>query len=215
MEVTSVMCQKAIDYKKSVAGKFRLVEGAKISSCIAGEDFCVTRKIDGHLQVLFYENGQVVMLNSNGKQKAESLKCLDEFVSKVSAAGISSAVFAAELYLPSEVGRPRYGDVASALADENKRGELALAVFDVVVYLKETLFPEAVELNACAFGEDICIIFHSFFQTRIDILMTDDHMGKIGPFFFKVRELFLIHRASSGMRRNAVSRFRTGSACGS
>ena len=132
MEVTSVMCQKAIDYKKSVAGKFRLVEGAKISSCIAGEDFCVTRKIDGHLQVLFYENGQVVMLNSNGKQKAESLKCLDEFVSKVSAAGISSAVFAAELYLPSEVGRPRYGDVASALADENKRGELALAVFDVV-----------------------------------------------------------------------------------
>ena len=132
MEVTNIMCQKAIDYKKSVAGRFMLVEGAHISSRIAGEDFCVTRKIDGHLQVLFYENGQVVMLNSRGNRKAESLKCLDEFTSKMSAAGISSAVVAAELYFPNDGGRPRCGDVSSALADVAKRDQLALAVFDIV-----------------------------------------------------------------------------------
>ena len=50
MEVTQDMRQKAIDYKKNIAGKFMLVEGAKIKARISGEQFCVTRKIDGHLQ---------------------------------------------------------------------------------------------------------------------------------------------------------------------
>ena len=64
----------AIDYKKNVASKFMLVEGAKIQSRLAGESFWVTRKIDGHMQCLFYEDGQVFMLNSNGKQRVtESL----------------------------------------------------------------------------------------------------------------------------------------------
>ena len=40
--------QTAIDYKKNVAGKFVLVEGAKLKQRIDGECFAVTRKIDGH-----------------------------------------------------------------------------------------------------------------------------------------------------------------------
>lgn len=132
MEVNDIMSQKAINYKKSVAGKFMLIEESKLSLRVAGEDFCVTRKIDGHLQVLFYDNGAVAMVNSSGKQKAQSLKCLDEFAAKVSAAGIRSAVFAAELYVPYEGGRPRCGDVISALADDAKKENLSLAVFDVV-----------------------------------------------------------------------------------
>ena len=43
MEVTQDMRQKAIDYKKSVAGKFMLVEGAKIKSRLVGEDFAVVK----------------------------------------------------------------------------------------------------------------------------------------------------------------------------
>jgi hypothetical protein len=132
MEINDTISQKAINYKKSVAGKFMLVEESKLSARIAGEDFCVTRKIDGHLQVLFYENGAVAMVNSSGKQKAKSLKCLDEFAAKVSAAGLKSAVFAAELYVPNEGGRPRCSDVISALADDAKKDNLSLAVFDVV-----------------------------------------------------------------------------------
>ena len=132
MELNDTMSQKAINYKKTVAGKFMLIEESKISSRVAGEDFCVTKKIDGHLQVLFYENGAVAMVNSSGKQKAQSLKCLDEFASKVSAAGLKTAVFAAELYVPNEGGRPRCSDVLSALADDAKKENLSLAVFDVV-----------------------------------------------------------------------------------
>ena len=132
MEITQDMRQKAVDYKKNIAGKFMLVEGAKIKSRISGEDFCVTRKIDGHLQCLFFNEGEVVMLNSNGKQKAEQLKCLDMFAGFMGKAGVKSAVIAAELYLPREEGRPRCGDVQMALADAEQKDKLALAPFDII-----------------------------------------------------------------------------------
>ena len=45
MELNDTMSQKAINYKKTVAGKFMLIEESKISSRVAGEDFCVTKKI--------------------------------------------------------------------------------------------------------------------------------------------------------------------------
>ena len=124
--------QIAIDYKKNVAGKFVLVEGAKLKQRIDGERFAVTRKIDGHMQVVFYDGTQVFMLNANGKQKAEKLKCLDAFAEAVKAAGLKQAIIAAELYLPRPEGRPRCGDVQAALADDAKRDQLALAPFDIV-----------------------------------------------------------------------------------
>ena len=135
--------QTAIDYKKNVAGKFVLVEGAKLKQRIDGERFAVTRKIDGHMQVVFYVDGQVFMLNANGKQKAEKLRCLDAFAEAVKAAGLKQAIIAAELYLPREGGRPRCGDVQAALAErlrvgerssgiDAKRDQLALAPFDII-----------------------------------------------------------------------------------
>lgn len=130
--------QTAIDYKKNVAGKFVLVEGAKLKQRIDGERFIVTRKIDGHLQVVFYIDGQVFMLNARGKQKAEKLKCLEAFAEAVKAAGLKQAVIAAELYLPRPEGRPRCGDVQAALADDAKRDQLALAPFDIVELDGET-----------------------------------------------------------------------------
>ena len=122
--------QTAIDYKKNVAGKFVLVEGAKLKQRIDGQRFAVTRKIDGHMQVVFFVDGQVFMLNASGKQKAEQLKCLDAFAEAVKAAGLKQAIIAAELYLPRDGGRPRCGDVQAALAD--KRDQLALAPFDII-----------------------------------------------------------------------------------
>ena len=146
--------QTAIDYKKNVAGKFVLVEGAKLKQRIDGQRFAVTRKIDGHMQVVFFVDGQVTeqrepsnslerpsrdgtrrsqvfMLNANGREKAsEGLKCLDTFAEAVKAAGLKQAIIAAELYLPSP--RPRCGDVQAALADDTKRDQLALAPFDII-----------------------------------------------------------------------------------
>jgi hypothetical protein len=124
--------QTASDYKKNVASKFMLVEGAKIKLRLAGDEFCVTRKIDGHMQCLFYQDGQAFMLNANGKLKAEQLKCIDMFAGFMGKAGVKSAVIAAELYLPREEGRPRCGDVPRALADAELKDKLALAPFDII-----------------------------------------------------------------------------------
>ena len=124
--------QTAIGYKKDVAGHFVLVEGAVLKQRIAGKRLAVTRKIDGHLQVVFYEGGKAFMLNARGRQKAESLKCLDAFAEALKKAGVQSAVIAAELYYPAESGRPRCSDVLSALADDQKKDLLRLAPFDIV-----------------------------------------------------------------------------------
>ena len=132
MEITKTLSQKAIDYKKNIAGKFMLVEGAKVKTRVAGTDFCVTRKIDGHLQVLFYQDGEAVLLNSNGIDKAGRLHCLDVATECLKKAGVREAVIAAELYMPREGGRPRCADVLSALADEGNRNQLCLAPFDMV-----------------------------------------------------------------------------------
>ena len=124
--------QTAIDYKKNIAGKFVLVEGAKLKQRVDGQRICVTRKIDGHLQVVFWEGGKAFMLNASGKQKADGLKCLDVFANSLKKAGVKSAAIAAELYLPNPDGRPRCGDVPAALADPAKKDQLALAPFDIV-----------------------------------------------------------------------------------
>ena len=124
--------QKAIDYKKNIAGKFMLVEGAKIKSRVDGSDFCVTRKIDGHLQCLFYQDGTAFMLNSGGNQVAEQLPCIDAFAECMQQAGITSAIVAAELFLPKRGGRPRCADVKRALADSTLRNQLRLETFDII-----------------------------------------------------------------------------------
>jgi hypothetical protein len=132
MEITKTLSQTAIDYKKNIAGKFMLVEGAKMRSRIAGSEFFVTRKIDGHLQILFYKEGEALLLNSRGIDKAGHLSCMDEAARCLKAAGVREAVVAAELYMPCAGGRPRCADVSSALADPAKRDQLRLAPFDIV-----------------------------------------------------------------------------------
>ena len=124
--------QTAIRYKKEIANRFVAVDGAKIKQMIGGSRFCVTRKIDGHLQVVFFRDGKCTMLNAQGKQKADSLKCLDVFADSLKDAGVKSAAVAAELYYPAESGRPRCSDVLSALADSGKKELLRLATFDII-----------------------------------------------------------------------------------
>lgn len=124
--------QTAIDYKKNISRKFVLVEGADIKKRIGGNKFFVTRKIDGHLQLAFYANGSTTLLNSNGVEKATDLACAKVMTASLQAAGIGSAIIAAELYMPCDDGRPRHGDVARALSDSDMRAKLRLAPFDIV-----------------------------------------------------------------------------------
>ena len=58
-------------YKRKVAGGFMLIEGAKLMDKIGGEDYCVTRKIDGTMQILFYRDGEVSAYSTNGVERRE------------------------------------------------------------------------------------------------------------------------------------------------
>lgn len=124
--------QKAQDYKKNIANKFALVEGDNIKQRLGGENMFVTRKIDGHLQVAFFENGTTVLLNSNGVEKAKDLKCIEDFTEALKQAQVKKAIIAAELYMPAINGRPRHSDVPRAIADPELRETLALAPFDII-----------------------------------------------------------------------------------
>lgn len=134
--------QTAIDYKKNIAGKFVLVEGAKLKQRVDGKRICVTRKIDGHMQVVFWQEGKAFMLNATGNQKADGIKCLDVFADALKKSGVKSAIIAAELYLPNPDGRPRCGDVLASLADDAKKDLLCLAPFDIIELDGQSWKPE-------------------------------------------------------------------------
>lgn len=120
-------------YKRTVAGRFMLVEGAKIAEKISGEDFIVTRKMDGIMQVLFWRNGKVEAYSSQGNPTDVNLPCMKEFANIMSSSGITSATFGAELYSTiNPRGRERVCDVSTALANLEFHNQLHLAVFDII-----------------------------------------------------------------------------------
>jgi len=123
----------AKNYKRKIAGGFMLVEGAKINDKVSGENFLVTKKIDGEMQVLFYRNGAVEAYGSHGNETKVEAPCFAEFADLCKTAGLKSATIAAELYAKiSTSGRERVGDVKSALADAKLGDKLFLAPFDII-----------------------------------------------------------------------------------
>lgn len=128
----------AKNYKRKIAGGFMLVDGAKLNEKIGGEDFLVTKKLDGEMQILFYEEDEktgmfcVQSFGSQGKELTAPLTCIGEFGLLCKVAGLKKAVIAAELYAKISVdGRERVGDVKSAIAAE-QYDKLFLAPFDIV-----------------------------------------------------------------------------------
>ncbi len=123
--------QTAMDYKRRISGSFMLVDPAGIRKKLFGSDFCVTRKIDGIMQCVFWKEGKAFMAGSGGTVLTR-LPCLDEFAQCAQAAGLDSATIAAELYYPLAEGRPRCHDVLRALAVPEERAKLKLAPFDLL-----------------------------------------------------------------------------------
>lgn len=119
-------------YKRKVAGSFMLVDGAKLIEKINGEDICVTKKLDGAMQILFYENGSACSISTNGIIRKD-LPCILEFASLAQRCNVKSITVAAELYaVIGSDGRERVGDVSKAESDESLKNTLKLAVFDIV-----------------------------------------------------------------------------------
>jgi len=122
---------KAKGYKRRISGLFSAINQHQLESRLGGNEFFVTRKIDGEMQVLFYSEESAFLVNGNGKIRA-GLPCIDEAGAVLKNAGIKNAAIPAELHCDETNGRTRVYDVLEALGDGDTCTNLRLAPFDII-----------------------------------------------------------------------------------
>lgn len=128
-------------YRRRVAGAYRSVKPGEIASAIFGGPFHVSPKVDGELWFLVLEAGEATLVSNNGKAISGDIPLLVE-VRPAAGKVAGRVVLAGELFAASAgKGRPRVGDVASALAGGAKAPveKLGFVAFDLV----EGLLPDA------------------------------------------------------------------------
>ena len=103
-------------YRRRVASMYRSLKPTEITTGILGGPFHVSPKVDGELWFLVLDPGDAVLISSTGKAIAGEVPLLTEARTASAKVG-SRVVIAGELFAASSAkGRPRVGDVASALA---------------------------------------------------------------------------------------------------
>src|SRR5512133_1183971 len=119
----------ASEYKRQLTNRFYAIAGDQIDNRIKGEKFHVSKKLDGHLQVVFFNGSDIFMCGRNGTVRAAItyLKLLNNDLVKHK---VQSFIGAAELSVMIE--RCRVYDVIAVLADEKRLSELKLTFFEIV-----------------------------------------------------------------------------------
>ena len=140
--VSTEIIQEAIRYKKRVAGNFSPVSGNQIETNLLGSEFYVTRKIDGEMQLLFFNGKDAVIINGGGRIRA-GLPCVEEAAALLKKGEMESAVIAAELCTEESKGRQRVYDVLHALSGKGDISTLRLAAFDIIRLNKDP-FPDGI-----------------------------------------------------------------------
>jgi ATP-dependent DNA ligase len=118
------------EYKRRLARSFYAINTEDISK-ISGKRFFVSKKIDGHLQVVVFNGDQIFMIGRRGIVRAE-LPCLEAAKKVLTDKKIDSMVAGAELYAQRPGERSRVYDVRAALSDEKTTEQLGLAFFDMI-----------------------------------------------------------------------------------
>lgn len=125
--------QIAKEYKRTVAGRFMLVEGANLKEKISGEDYLVTRKMDGIMLIVFVREGKICAFTSHGNQVPAKLPCLLELQHIVQDISLNNLTLGAELYATiRENDRERVCDVSKAIANPQLHDNLHIAPFDII-----------------------------------------------------------------------------------
>ena len=123
--------ETAVEYKHRLSGKFVLTNPSQIAD-IEGSNICITRKLDGEMRTVYFDGKTTVMFTTGGREEKD-FPCLEEFTTKMKAAGIKCAGFAAELnFIKPDKSRSRVSDVIHALANEELHASLVLSPFDIL-----------------------------------------------------------------------------------
>lgn len=106
-------------YKRNVASRYRALAPNEISSLI-NQRMLVSPKIDGETWFLIIEGTTVALASPRGRVISGPIPVLEEARRVASRISGGRAVYAGELFALRKGGRPRHGDLASAVA----RGEV-------------------------------------------------------------------------------------------
>ena len=122
---------KAIDYRKTVCKSYLSLNPEQIDFRLTGSKFFVTRKYDGEMSIIFFDNNETVIVNRSGRVR-RGIPCVEEAGRLLAQAGIKQAVIPAELYVDESAGRCRIFDLLATLSDEKSISRLRLAAFDIL-----------------------------------------------------------------------------------
>lgn len=127
-------------YRRRIASVYRSVKPGEMAVGVLGAPFHVSPKVDGELWFLVLQDCRAVLVSGTGKAISGDVPVLTE-AATAAAKTQQRVVVAGELFAASAgKGRPRVGDVASALAGGAQAGveRLGFMAFDLV----EGLLPE-------------------------------------------------------------------------
>lgn len=130
-----------LDYKKKLSRRFLPINSEQITARVSGDNFYVSKKIDGHLQLIMFNGEDIFMIGRSGTVRT-GLPCLEQAKEIFVEHGVSSIMAAAELYQQKEGERSRVYDVIAALAHEELVGTLGLAFFDLLELDEKSLKTE-------------------------------------------------------------------------
>lgn len=119
------------EYKKNVCKNFISISPDQIDSRIGGQEYYLTRKYDGEMNVIYFNGEDTFIINAGGKVRM-GIPCIEEAGKALRQAGIKSAIIPAELYVCEMEGRTRVFDVLSVLSKEEEIKRLCLAPFDII-----------------------------------------------------------------------------------
>ena len=133
--VTDTELMQAVQgYRRRVASVYRSVKPTELATGIIGAPFQVSPKVDGELWFLVLTKGVATLVSSNGRAIAGDIPLLAEAMAATTKLA-GRVVIAGELFAASVgKGRPRVGDVASALAGGTKApvDRLGFMAFDLI-----------------------------------------------------------------------------------
>ena len=120
-------------YKARVAGSYRTALPEEITSEIKVGKYWVSPKVDGELWFLILGDGSPWLASPKGKVISGKIPLLEEAVATASKAE-GRTVVAGELFAAVKSGRPRVGDLKSAMGGQKKAEveRLGFSAFDLV-----------------------------------------------------------------------------------
>lgn len=133
---------KAINYKKFIASRYIAIEQESITTkLVQYKQFLVSLKYDGHFYAMAYENGEVTLINRNGKI-LEKIELHNAIAKLCKAKGIKKLFVAGELYVDGDK-KTRQFNVTSDIANGGEN--LKFATFDLIeledeLYKEKTVF---------------------------------------------------------------------------